>query len=570
MIYLPNWFLPAISLIILIFWLIKEIKSFLFWAYLWQLKNYHIGRFRSHFSTFAGRKLIFNWPAFIKTIVLAATALLLFFVVSIPEANAEWIPYLLLGVPAAFLIYLAEGFYSLISFKKKTAKTPELTPKVLFLLPIIFIPLGVFTAVFAYVFAKNILGFVGYDIITLNIFFVIGIIVFDLLTPLIVSFLVLMFQPVTVFQRNKIIRSAIAKREKFENLLTIGIAGSFGKSSVKEFLKTVLSESFRVAATEANKNSEMGISEYIINKLAPEHEVFICEMGAYNRGGIKLLCDIAKPKIGVLAGIGNQHASTFGSLKNIIKAKFELIDCLPEEGLAVLNWDSQPVKENFNKNINSIKYSVSGETDIWAEEIKIKKQSLSFRAIFKTGESINVSANLIGAQNVINLLPAIAIGKRLGMENEEIANGIKKIRPEQGGITLSKGANGACAVNSSYSSNATGVSAHLEYLKEWGNSEKIFVMPCIIELGKEAKQTHFELGKKIGETCDFLIVTTKDYFREIKKGAVQAGMNKENIFLTEDAQKQYDKIKTLAKQGSVVFIEGRVPEYLIRKLDEKK
>ncbi|MFA5013681.1 MAG: UDP-N-acetylmuramoyl-tripeptide--D-alanyl-D-alanine ligase [Candidatus Paceibacterota bacterium] len=546
----------ATGIIVLLFWLLREIKAFLFWPYLWQLKNYHIGRFLAHFSTSAGRKIFLNPLMIIKIILFVATTYCLFF-----NAPALVLKYFFWIVVLVFCLYLLEGLISLIQFISKRVKAPELTSKMLFLLPIVFIPLGVFTLVFGYTFIDQLdaLEF-------LLAAFAFAILLFDLLTPFIVSLIILLLQPITVVLRNRVLRAATEKRAKMENLSVIGITGSFGKSSVKEFLRSILSVSFNVAATEENKNSEMGISEYILNNLTDKHEIFICEMGAYNIGGIKLLCDIAKPKIGILTNIGNQHEATFGSLQNIVKAKFELINSLPEEGLAVLNWDSELIRNNFKSNISSIKYSILEKEDIWSEDIKEEKEWVSFRAIFKTGEHLDARVNVIGAQNIINLLPAIAIAKRLGMENSEILMGIAKIDPKQGNIELKRNTKGINIIDASYSANVAGALAHLDYLKNWKDSKKIFVMPCLIELGKSAKQSHYDLGKKIGGVCDVLIVATADYFNQLRKGAIEAGMKKENIFLLTNPAKQYKKIMSIAKEGDVVFVEGRVSEDLLSKL----
>jgi UDP-N-acetylmuramyl pentapeptide synthase len=165
-------------------------------------------------------------------------------------------------------------------------------------------------------------------------------------------------------------------------------------------------------------------------------------------------------------------------------------------------------------------------------------------------------------------LSALAVAKRLGMENKEILNGVGKIKPRQGGLDLVKSSQGFYVADSSYSTNVAAVMAHLDYLKLW-EQKKIFVMPCIIELGKTAKQSHYELGKKIGEVCDSLIVVTADYFRQIKKGAMESGMKAGNIVLLERPETQYQKIIKEAKVGDIVFLEGRVSDYLVKKLFEK-
>ncbi len=134
--------------------------------------------------------------------------------------------------------------------------------------------------------------------------------------------------------------------------MVIGITGSYGKTSTKEILYTILAEKFgenKVLKTKEHQNSEVGVSQCILNDLKPEHKIFVCEMASYNRGGIKLLCDIAKPKIGILTGINEQHMSTQGSQENIIKTKYELIESLPQDGLSIFNGENFYCLELYQK-----------------------------------------------------------------------------------------------------------------------------------------------------------------------------------------------------------------------------
>jgi UDP-N-acetylmuramoyl-tripeptide--D-alanyl-D-alanine ligase len=557
--------LVLIGSIILFFWFFKEVKSFLFWSYLWQLKNYHIGRFFAHFDTYNGKKIIRNWGLFFKCFVFLGILLIMgsatyLYPNNINEFLNSISLFIIACIPLVFLLYIAEGFLSIVGLLKKSIKRPEMTSKMLFLLMVIFIPLLLITVLLGLNFYQSYLypsQWMIFDLIS----FAIVILAFDILTPLIVSFIILLFQPITVFMRNRIIKKAIKKREALTNLLVIGITGSYGKSSTKEFLKEILSSEFKVASTERNENSEIGISQYILNHVNDEHEIFICEMGAYNRGGIKLLCKIAKPKIGILTGINNQHLATFGSQKNIVRGKFELIDSLPSEGLAVLNWDSELIKDNFNSTVNSVKYSIFEKQDIWAEEIKEDKEGISFRVVLKTGESHLFKLNIHGVHNVSNLLSAIAVAKKLGMELEAIAERVKNI---QGGISI-KRVDNFDVIDTTYSSNFDGIISHLEYLKNW-EGRKILVMPCLIELGREGKETHRKIGRKIGEVCDLAIITSRDYFKELEKGAVEAGMKPEDVLFVQDGGKILKKIFATANEGSVVLLESRVPRLLIDKL----
>ncbi|MFA5714746.1 MAG: UDP-N-acetylmuramoyl-tripeptide--D-alanyl-D-alanine ligase [Candidatus Paceibacterota bacterium] len=568
MISIQPWMPTAIGLTVLFFWFLKEVKAFLFWTYLWQLKNYHIGRFLAHFDTYNGRKIIYNWNSYFK--YFAFFCLLVIFgsnVYIYPGPLNDFLvnygAYALIAIPLIFLIYIIEGLAAFWGMIRRRIKSPQITSKISFLLPIIFIPLGLITVVMTRLFIDEYLSpneLMVFSLITFGLV----ILTFDILTPLIVSSIILLLQPITVILRNRTIKKAIKKRESLENLLVIGITGSYGKSSVKEFLKFILSKDFKVVSTEKNENSEMGISQCILNQVNEEHEIFICEMGAYNRAGIKLLADIAKPKIGILTGINNQHLATFGSQKNIIKAKFELINSLPQEGLAVLNWDNEFIRNNFKSEISSIKYSVKEKEDVWAEDIKGGKEGISFKVVFKTGESQFIRANINGVNNIPNLLAAIAVAKKLGMDLENIAERVEEIDFSIGGMKLKK-FNGFNVIDATYSSNIDGIVSHLEYLKNWEN-KKIIVMPCLIELGSEGKEAHINIGKKIGEVCDLAIITSKDYFNDLRRGAVESGMKKENIIFIEDGEKILKKISVFASEGDVVLLESRVPLKVIGKL----
>jgi len=558
----------AIGLGVLFFWFLREVKATLFWTYLWQLKNYHIGRFLAHFDTYKGRRLINNPGLLLKYVIFVLLLLAMGSGTYIyPEPFGSYLMkygvYVISVIPLLFLVYIAEGLAALLQMFRKRIVVPQITSKISFLLPVIFIPLGIITVVFARLFTSDYLNptkWISFDLVP----FAMTILAFDILTPLIVSAIILLLQPLTVLMRNRIIRKAIKKRKSLENLLVIGITGSYGKSSTKEFLKFILLNEFKVVSTEKNENSEMGISECILNEIKEEHEIFICEMGAYNRGGIKLLCDIAKPKIGILTGINNQHLATFGSQKNIVKGKFELIDSLPLEGLAALNWDSELIKDNFKSEIASIKYSVSEHQDAWVENIKGGKEGISFTAVFRTGESLPLSININGVHNISNLLAAIVIAKKLGMDLENIAARLKEMTPAIGGMRLQK-FNGSDVVDATYSSNWNGIVSHLDYLKNW-EGKKIMVMPCLIELGVEGKETHRKIGKKIGEVCDLAIITSKDYLSDIVKGAAESGMKKENIIFMENGEKIFKKLESFAGEGDVVLLESRVPVKLINKL----
>ncbi|MDO8436423.1 MAG: Mur ligase family protein [bacterium] len=432
--------------ILIIFNLLIFTKLLLFWLWLWQLKEYHLGRFFAHFEAQAFRKIISS-----------------FWRIKYPKFTKKIIVILLASLSLAFILAI-KGYYLYIYFL------------------IIFVPL--------------------------------------------------VFQIPTVLWRKRYLNKAKKKRESFKNLLVIGITGSYGKTSTKEFLYTILAEKFgkeKILKTKEHQNSEVGISQCILSDLTAEHEIFICEMGAYGRGGIKLLCDIVKPKIGILTGINEQHMATFGSLKNIIKTKYELIESLPKDGIAFFNTKNKYCLELYQKT---------------------PQRSLGLSFLY------GAEARVFGEEN---LLGAMAAAKKLGMTEEEISRAVSKIKNKLPGIQSRKGINGITIFDATYSANPDSVIGHLEYLEALPG-RKIIIMPCLIELGKASVEIHRKIGKKIAEVCDLAIITTKDRFQEIKEGAG------EKAILLENPKEIFEKIKSFCKSGDIILLESRVPAQLIKQL----
>ncbi len=500
-------------LLISILWFIRQKKTTLFWLYLWQLKEYHIGRFLDHFRTDKGKK-IFSNQLFLCKIALFLYALALFF-------YPGFLPWYFYGVWIFVLIvfYLFE-FLKLFSdsFEKKLKK-PVFTKKILFLT----LANLLLTVLFFFILFKKI---------DLFYWFVFGLLSFDIFSPFIISGIVLLFQPLTVYLRNKTIKRAKRKREKFKNLVVVGITGSFGKTSTKEFLANILEQKFgkeKVLKTKEHQNSEMGISLCILDELKPSHQFFIVEMGAYKKGGIKLLCDIVRPKFGIVTGVNEQHLATFGSMENLLSAEGgkELVESLPEDGIAFFNAKNKYCLDSYNK--------ASVNKKLYGENVKIA-----------------------GLENIEG---AKMVAKELGVSEKEIIKACQKVENEFPGIKIDKGVKDLTIIDASYSANPDGVIAHLEYLKTF-SGKKIIVMPCLIELGPASKEIHEKIGRKINEVCDLAIITTKDRFKDIKK---EAG---EKVVFLENPKEIFEKIKSFCLPKDVVLLEGRVPETLIKLLKQ--
>lgn len=530
-------------------WFFWEIKYVLLWIYLWQLKEYHTGRFLDHFSTHKGKKLLFSFGQIAKLVLL--------FVLLLDSSSFSYLLIILtLLYSFEFLVFLRQLF--LKSFKK-----PVATAKTLFL--------SVVSFAFVILFLNWVFDFSN----EAQMPWLVG---FDILTPLIISALVLFFQPAFVLMRNQILRRAgkrIRKIKQTGGLKVVGITGSYGKTSTKEFLAAILSKKFKVLYTKEHQNSEIGIARAILKDLKPHHQFFIAEVGAYNKGKVRQVCRVLEPEIGMVTGVNEQHMALFGSMENLLSAEGggELLDSLPEHGTIIVNGENkycldlirkssklEPEKEKVYAFDNKVV-----DADIWAEDIDVKKDSVSFVVADKRKNLAHFNVNVLGRHNIQNLLAAVLAANEMGMALGEISEACKHIRPEQAGMVLKPGKHNINIIDSSYSANPDGVIADLEYLKVFPG-KRVIVMPCLIELGPESPEIHQKIGKKIGQVCDSAIITAKECFENIKKGALESGMEQKNILHIENPQEIFSKITTFCKSGDAVLLEGRVPAGLINEL----
>ncbi|MDA1337189.1 MAG: UDP-N-acetylmuramoyl-tripeptide--D-alanyl-D-alanine ligase [bacterium] len=521
------------------FWYARTARALLFVVYLWQLKEYHIGRFSQYFTTAKGKRLLLHPFTAAKLTLL----LLWFFEPQIAFA-------------LLIFLYIGETVLLFNAIYTKTFVLPVITRKTVVLIFSVFFVQSIFLAgVFLYFIS--------------SLFF--ALLFFDVLSLLIGSLVVLLWQPYAVFERRGILKKATEKRRKLEKLKVVGITGSYGKTSTKEFLAHILEKKFVTLKTPEHKNSEMGIAHTILYDLTDEHEVFVCEMGAYGKGGITLLTDIAKPTYGIVTGVNEQHLGVFGSSMNLFSAEGggELVQALPQEGVLIANDDSRQLHELgpwlqlWNPDfVNYVWCSTKTRKDFFAKDIIIKKDQLSFTIVGKDGGEAKVNLPLVGGHNVENILLAAAAACNLGMSMKEIEDALKDIPARLSAMAIVKGKKGIEILDSSYAANPTGVFASLEHLGLW-QGKKIVVMPSLIELGLASHDVHVKIGRKIGEVCDLAIITTADEFPALLRGAKESGTKEGSVVFLENAKEIRDRVFAFAREGDVVLLEGRVPSSLL-------
>lgn len=518
----------------LFFWLLHILRRILFWLYLWQLKEYRWDRFKDELQQ--NPKILIPVSTVAAFILLLLSPLL--FKINIWDRN--------LFEALVFAFCLIFGLYALyLLFNRKWA-LPTFTKKM--------IALFIFTICLAMVLFMIVNP--GWYLLTegINPFLAIFVLAFEILLPLFICGCVEIVQLPTFLAKRWIIKKAKKKREQFKDLIVIGITGSYGKTSTKEMLAQMLSVKYQVLKTEGNNNTEMGVSQTILKKLKKSHQIFVCEMAAYRKGEIKAICDIVHPKIGILTGISQQHISLFGGLKEIIQTKYELINSLPKDGLAIFNGANKECQKLAQR--TTIRKIVVMEDAI--EEIKETADFIEFK-LKDHPEMGKFRLNLLGKQNLENFLMALTCALELKVPLKKIKELTPKLKPSPTAMRKIKGKNKVTIIDNSYSQNPDGVIAAIDYLKNF-SGKKVIVMPCLIELGKSAPSLHKNIGRKIGEVVDLAIITTPYYFEELKLGTQEAGMKPSQILYLKDPKKILEKISPYFKRENVILIEGRVSE----------
>jgi UDP-N-acetylmuramoyl-tripeptide--D-alanyl-D-alanine ligase len=345
----------------------------------------------------------------------------------------------------------------------------------------------------------------------------------------------------------------------------IGITGSYGKTSVKFLLHTLLSERFRALKTPESYNTLMGVCRVINEQLRPDHEVFIAEMGAYRPGDIKELCDLVHPRMGILTAIGPQHLERFKTLENIEAAKYELIEALPPSGVAVFNNDDPRCRKLADRTagLKVLRYGLDGPPSglrVWAEGVTQNAEGLSFILKDSDGHSVPAKIGVLGRHNISNLLAAACVALEMGCSLEEIAHAFPKVRPVPHRLEPTRGAGGVTVIDDSYNSNPVGAMEALKVLAEFKSGRRVLVTPGMVELGAMEAQKNEDLGAAAAKTCDYVVLVGPQQTRAILRGLEKEGFTGEKIRVVKGLQEATAELRTILRPGDVVLFENDLPD----------
>jgi len=334
------------------------------------------------------------------------------------------------------------------------------------------------------------------------------------------------------------------------DLRVIGITGSVGKSTTKELVADVLGMRYHTLRNPGNLNNEIGLPLTMM-RLGHGYSHAVLEMGFYVPGEIQFLCDIAQPQVGIVTYIGTVHAERAGSQEAIAKGKGELVEALPQDGVAILNYDNKWVREMSSRTKARVMYyGLDSRAHLWADDVEsFGLEGIRFR-IHYHNEILHVHVPLIGRHSVHNALAAMAAGLVEGLTWQEILDGLT-YGNTQLRLTAVRTLSGALVLDDTYNASPESVLAALNLLDDL-DGRHIAVLGDMLELGQYERQGHELVGTRAAEVAQVL-VTLGPRGHMIANAARRAGMTNERILEFEDRTEVTDwLLKNLQKKDSVL------------------
>lgn len=341
--------------------------------------------------------------------------------------------------------------------------------------------------------------------------------------------------------------------DKFPSLIKVGVTGSSGKTTTKEIASAILSEKYNVISNKGNFNSETGLPLSVFN-IRKEHTLGIFEMGMNRENEIGEIADVLRPMYAIVTNIGSAHIGMLGSRENIAKEKSKVFNHLNGFGTGVIPFDDDFV--DYMKDQIDGHYVLYGDGQ--DDSIKFEKDLGLDGTQFSIGKN-SVILNLPGKYNYKNALGAIELAKVLGLSDDQIANGIKKLKPMFGRSEVLHGK--YTIVQDCYNANPDSMEKAIEFVSSvTGNAKHILVLGDMLELGESSYNDHANAGKLAQESgADYICFIgdeMKAGFEEAKKASGKVMLKYYSGKNDETIANAVNEIKEFAVPGDIILIKG--------------
>lgn len=505
-------------------WILVSARHILFWLYFIQLKQYRPDRLWLAVKDSSFLHLLFS------PLRLGVYVLFLVWAIGLRVYEPSGFQFNSLYA-AVTLFYVASALYQLLLGWRGQLKLPAFTGKILVLF-VGILSAEVLLLAFVYRFWPEQL------------------LAIDALQPCIVlAVFLLTWMPNFLYQRY-LIKKAAAKRERFKNLAVIGITGSYGKTTMKEYLAHMLSSKYRVLKTPAHINVDTGIAQLVLQELQDHHEMLVVEMGAYRKGEIASICEIVKPTYGVLTALSNQHLELFGSQTAIEEAKFELVQAVDKADNLFANADSPLLVEAFKRR------AMNPHWYRFPEKITRSEKMSTFEL---NGEKYE--APVFATAALTNLAGAITVARTLGLHPQEIQTALTSLPMIERNMQIVKGKKGSTLIDSTYNASTVGVRTALKDLSAFDGYKKIAVFKEVIELGVDSQNDHRLIASDMADTLDAVILLPSLWRKDMIETMQQRGFDASRIYSPQNTAAVQDSLS----ERTVVLFAGRGGESILER-----
>jgi UDP-N-acetylmuramoyl-tripeptide--D-alanyl-D-alanine ligase len=330
----------------------------------------------------------------------------------------------------------------------------------------------------------------------------------------------------------------------------VGVTGSAGKTSTKDIIAAMLAVGFPAGKTEGNFNNHIGLPLSIL-RLDPRAKAVVLEYGMNHAGEIRSLTTIARPAIAVVTNAGSAHIENFDSMEGIAAAKRELVEALPEDGVAVLNADDPRVAAFAGVHPGrTILYGLSETAEIRAADVALEDGITRFRAA-----GVEFEMSMPGLHSVRNVLAGIAVASIYGIPAERLREAVRGLQPgKMRGERLTH--RGIQIINDCYNSNPDAAKAMLDLLAETPAQRRVAVLGEMLELGRWSEALHRDVGLHAAKSGIAVLIGIRGAARFMVNAAMDSGMDLGAALFFEDPANAGGYLRGIAREGDAILFKG--------------
>lgn len=368
-----------------------------------------------------------------------------------------------------------------------------------------------------------------------------------------------LFNKTTVIRVKSVLQSYWTFIDYYRSLFTIPVAaitGTCGKTTVKEMMKHLLSETYNVQASESSKNEPRRSFHYLLG-INRQTDMAVFETGLGNTGNIKHQCLVYQPTIGMITMIGAHHLDGCKTLEGYIEAKGEMLEGVSENGTLLINADDENSKklplDSFKGTLLS--FGVTSPSDYQASHIRYAKEGMAFDLLHK-GRTYAARVPGYGEHQVYNALAAVAAVHLMGMEIEAAIKRLAGFQNMERHLEISPGMNGSTIIDDTWTINPTSIEAALKVVDELGKEKKtIVLLGDINRLGDYEKEYHQKAGSMVAERSFHTLITIGEKAKEIGLQAKRDDF-KGHIYSFPTVEGVMDVLKKTVDDQTLLLIKG--------------